>query len=148
MVLKILHDIPSIYWSFDVLRDVVNSLVLGLGVNCGDANSERSIVLEYHNFVLFVRSISIVLSTIVPSLVHVLTSLIIHFSIVVIVWLGSANLGVKFALSSKQNFLAKLASLEVIGLFFLNVMVDFGDQFWVSGVLTYGHHVLQHGRIP
>ena len=33
--------------------------------------------------------------------------------VAIVIWLGSANLGINFAFPSKENFLAKLASVEV-----------------------------------
>ena len=69
--------------------------------------------------------IFVVIPIIVPFLVSILIFLAIPATIVT--WHGSANLTVKFVLSSKQNFLVELASLEVRGFFCLNVMVDFGD---------------------
>ena len=122
MVKAIFRVIPLICWSFDVWRDALNSLVLSLRVNRGDTSGGRSIVLEPWNLILLGSNISIVVPIFVPSLVPILTSLIISIPIVVVVWLGSANFGIKFVLSFEKNFLVKLASLEVRGRFRRSVL--------------------------
>ena len=106
-------------WGLDILGDGVNPLVLGLRINRGNISSERSIVLEPWNLI-------------VSSLVAILALRFVS----IVVGLSGDNLRVELAFPSKHNFLAKLASLKVRSIFRLNVIVNFGDQLQISGVLA------------
>ena len=109
--------------------------MFGLSVECGHINVKRSVVLELWNVIPLGCRIYVVIPIIVSSLVATLTLLIISADVVI--WLGSANLSIKYAFPTKNNLLDELASIEVQGLIRLDVMTDFNNQFGISGILTY-----------